>query len=377
MEDSFYFGLLRVSVVQLLKGCGFDKCLPSVVNTLTSLYIHYHLLIIQNVITNRELKQTSEYSIDDVTRALLDAGLIKYDFGESILSKRPLLNIGDSNKYVTKSVDAFRQWLDYSDTFEVSKRLTLIPDEMLKNLMDKRRIDGDDGDEKRRKKRKERQAAGSFVLFKQGESGVGDGDVDGDDELELEPEDQMPWLNYMMEKDIKLGQDYKYIDTVLFPQFEQYLSNSKYHPLTARNLDKYYAHVNKINEDDYIAADIEDEDDENVQPAANTPAATAATTSGGPIIPTKVGAATASGGRIELSEELIKNLPYNIRYNKILADDDIHKYLSDKGKAPEESEEGFDEEHYEEDNNVMVLDQVDVTQLNDEGIGGDNNLLFM
>lgn len=389
MEDSFYFGLLRVSVAQILKGCGFDKCLPSVVNTLTALYIQYHQLVIQNVVTNHELKQASEYSIDDITRSLLDTGLIKYDFGESILAKRSPVNIGDNNKYVTKSVEAFRQWLDYSDTFEVSKRLTLVPDEMLRNLTDKRRIDGDDGDEKRRKKRRERQATGSFALFRQGENGGDDGEGEGDEELELEPEDRMPWLNYMMEKDIKLGQDYKYIDTVLFPQFEKYLSNPKFHPLTARNLDKYYAHVKKINEDDYIAADIEDEEDENtvatsttapgaVSGAASSALVSAAGVSAANANPVKVGAATASGSRVELSEELIRNLPYNIRYSKILVDDDLLKYVAKLETQPDEADakdHSDAEEPYED--NVVVMDQVDVTHLNDEGIGGDNNLLFM
>ena len=39
MDESFYFALLRISIAQILKANGFDKCKPSTLNVMTDLYL--------------------------------------------------------------------------------------------------------------------------------------------------------------------------------------------------------------------------------------------------------------------------------------------------------------------------------------------------
>lgn len=78
-NKDFYFGLLRVSMVQLLKSQGFDKAKPSTVDKVTDLYIRFLQLLVQEVMKLSEARmgEGDEVILQDISQAMQNLGVLK------------------------------------------------------------------------------------------------------------------------------------------------------------------------------------------------------------------------------------------------------------------------------------------------------------
>lgn len=145
-NEAFFYGLLRVSMLQLLSAQGFDRALPTTVDTFTDLYVKYMELIIKelkDVIQARGDKYGVEsMSLQDLTLTLQNLGVIKpvdildvygernpedhYDIG---MEKFKQWCLDEQNKNIRQvaipSVDLLTA---EGDGFKSSKPLSAIPE---------------------------------------------------------------------------------------------------------------------------------------------------------------------------------------------------------------------------------------------------------
>lgn len=315
MEDEFFFSLLRISVAQILKALGFDKCKPSVLNIVTDLYIK-HLQLVLGKAQKFALARTNcsnTIDVPDVLQAFLAAGTVKpLRFG-SIHSKD---EIDDSN---TRSGEAFYKWLKYSDQYTVSKKLSEVPSSLIHNLMEKRRIDTSAETDQERKKRRLKERQDFYNQLKQGEDvnqieAMGRY-VDELDEDEISADDRLSWLTYLAEKDLKLGHNLKFVNSCIQDSLISIHNNPKFHPTSKdgeQALSLFHNHIVNNTKNDHIILQIHDVDtpqDEEIQTT------------------------------LAPSQQLKEYLPYNVKYNLVLCDDSLDQYITYASAHAEEIEE--------------------------------------
>ena len=108
VNDEFYFSLLRISMLQLLKSIGFDKSKPSTVDIFTDLYIKWFELMLKEINKLSMARQSSEtdddnnIALQDIAQAMINLGQIKpvdilniYDENPSLPSDKGLLLLKD------------------------------------------------------------------------------------------------------------------------------------------------------------------------------------------------------------------------------------------------------------------------------------------
>lgn len=227
MEELFHFSLLRVSIAQILKSCGFDKCKPSTLNIVTDLYIHYFTKLVREAITCSQLRtKLNQVSLEDVSQLLILIGGIK---PKNFLGNDPVPQTRENYDYNTKLVELFLNWLRSSDQYRILKQLDEVPIPLLSNLIEKRKLDLSDIDadvDRKKQKYKERQEFYNQLKLN---------NDDVIDDEEVTENDRMPWVNYLVEKDLKLGHDLKFLNTPLFSEYTKYQSNTKFHPSQKHN----------------------------------------------------------------------------------------------------------------------------------------------
>jgi transcription initiation factor TFIID subunit 3 len=217
-------------------------------------------------------------------------------------------------------------WVKYSNSFAVSRKLNELPTSLITNLIEKRKLDLNDGEtdqEKKKRKYKERQEFYNQLKLNDGND-YQDHNQDEDDDDMVTDNDKLKWLNYLIEKDLKLGHNLKFLNTSLQCEYEKFNTNPKFHP-QAKNNDKPDQQYNK---NDHIVLNIEVENDEEYEV-------------------------------IRPSQKLVDSLPYNVKYDEYLLQDI-------------EPSDTSDEPH-----NDDIIPQETGFEVNDEGIGGDNNLMFL
>lgn len=350
MDESFHFTLLRISIAQILKASGFDKCKPSILNILTDIYIQYFKLLLSRTLKfSNQRVNSNDIGIQDVTQAMLDIGFIKPSSFENYLDAYDIPKHHnhrdiDSNvhkEYNTKSIDSFINWLKYSDSFATSQRLSEVPKEYIKNLIDKRKIDDSAETDQDKKKRKLREKQEFYNHFK---TTLSSDLPNEENEEEISKQDQLSWLDYLAEKDLKLGHDLKFLGTSLEPQLISLQNNERLHPIPKSKRQQILQHINNVNKHDHILLNLEQEDEEN----AITPPA-----------------------------ELLKVLPYNLKYDKHLLEDDLDLYLDyfQKHNHQSDDSESHDRDH-DPDHELEHDTSHNSLLVNDDGIGGDNKLML-
>jgi transcription initiation factor TFIID subunit 3 len=369
MDESFHFALLRVSIAQIIKANGFDKCKPSTLNIVTDIYLQYLKKLIQQALRCSQLRNRSNtVEIQDLTAALILTSAIKpenylklEDSGENARHTNSSLTKVKKSAYNTQSMDSFVGWIKDSESFRLSRKLNELPSSLIKNLMEKRKLDLDDGEtdqEKKKRKYKERQDYyNQLKLTDHGTSSHID-DMYDDMNDRITSKDNLSWINYLIEKDLKLGHDLKFFNSSLYEEFLKFQTNLKFHPVMTRRGDsnktpqelaqekfqQFQNHLNSINNHDYVLINIEDKpQDENGE--------------------------DIEGNDVRPSQELENLLPYNIRYDSYLLDDDLDQYVEYRNKHNQHNIVEDDE------NAVNTIDQD--TNFDDDGIGGDNNLIFL
>lgn len=303
MNDSFFFALLRISIAHILKATGFDKCRPSILNVVVDLYIHYLREVVSKAQRYAVARThcTNVMEAQDVLQAILETQLIKPLTGESVLDPHDLPE-APSVEYNTQSLESFLRWLRYSDQYRLSRRLSAVPNSMIRTLMEKRKIDTSDETDQEKKKRRLKERQEYYNHLKQNTdgsanpaTGIQPEDLDED---EVTANDKLLWLAYMAEKDTKLGHNLQYANTALQDTVLPVHRNHKFHPPTKDRPDNYAAFLHQINsstKNDHLvlsANDYDIPDDLHTVP----------------------------------SDHLKPFLPYNVSYPPALLSDDLDQY---------------------------------------------------
>lgn len=318
MEESLYFSLLRISVAQMLKASGFDKCKPLVLNTVTDLYIR-HLELILNSAKKFAIARsncTNEILAQDLLQAFMDVQFLKPLSFESCLDPRDS-STAPTAEYNTKSVESFKRWLQYSDSYRTSKKLSEVPISMIHNLIDKRKVDTSSETDQERKKRRLRERQEYYNQLKQGDENFQRDMgrlVDDFEEDEITSDDKLSWLTYMAEKDLKLGHNFKFVNTTIQDSLIPLQKNKKFHPPSKNGEDSYRSfqnHLRNSNKYDHVVIQIQELAD--ADGSEKTPI----------VLP---------------SSQLKNALPYNVKYPDSLMNDDLELYVNYAQTHPEEIE---------------------------------------
>ncbi|KAI3403779.1 hypothetical protein KGF56_003414 [Candida oxycetoniae] len=255
MEDSFNFSLLRISIAQILKAHGVDKCKPSLLNIVTDIYIEFFTRLVQESIKCSHLRISSnEPELQDVMQSMINIGFIKARFPLRIHDEY----FKEDEEYNTKSVNSFRDWVFKSFGFSVASKLNQVPQGLVNGLVEKRKLDLDDAAEteaeKRRRKHKERQEFYNQLKLNDDQQKQAEEDLrkrEEEEEKEKERDNvrseviesqseqdkqqlkNMKWLNYLLEKDLKLGHDLKFFNANEFiaGEFLKFQNNKEVHPM--------------------------------------------------------------------------------------------------------------------------------------------------
>lgn len=137
----FYFGLLRVSMIQLLKAQGFDRAKPTTVDVITDLYIRYLGLLTSEItkIAHSRFDFNDTVSLQDITLAFQNLGVTKpvdvldvYDENPDLSSDRGMRNfkewcLNDASPKESRTVALPSADLLKSKP-KTSKPLSLIPE---------------------------------------------------------------------------------------------------------------------------------------------------------------------------------------------------------------------------------------------------------
>lgn len=307
MDESFFYAVLRISVAQILKASGFDKCKPLTLNTMTDIYIKHFELVLNSAKKFGQARTscTNVLEAPDLVQALLDVQLIKPLTGDGLLDPKDVSKEPET-EYNVKSLESFVKWLQYSDNFNLAKRLSDVPNSQLRNLMEKRKIDTSAETDQEKKKRRLRERQEYYNQLKLGENPANaqfDGMADDLEEAEVTEHDKLSWLAYLAERDVKLGHNLQYANTVLQDTVLPIHKNSKFHPSKdgedAYTKFLYHAHNNVRN--DHVILNIQDADENEADDGETT--------------------------RIQPSEKLKDALPYNVKYLDSLLNDDLQQYI--------------------------------------------------
>lgn len=362
MDQSFHFALLRISIIQILKATGFDKCKPSIVNIITDLYIQYlKLLLLKSLKYSKhrgdaagvgEEDATDLISVQDIAQAMLDLGFIKPSSGESLVDAYDVPTFPNVKDYNVKSAESFKNWILYSDSFTTLKKITKLPKLLSQNLIEKRKIDNGEEEveeDKEKKSRRLKEKQDFYNHFTQNLSSKSDPSLSANtntgssataaaaaaaNATGVDGVEGLNWLNYISEKDLKLGYDMKFLNTSLDTEFRQLLSNDNLHPIENKE-QKLQTHLNNLYKFDHILIEIEEDEEET---SASVP--------------------TSNSG-VTVSLELAKTLPYNLKYDSILLEEPLDEYYEytqskihekkEKDESKREEEQGGDKDNDEDD----------------------------
>lgn len=271
--DTFFFSLLRISIAQVLKAAGFDKCRPLTLDTVTDLYIH-HLQLVAASAQKFAVSRTghaNQIESPDVLQALFDVRMLGPLLLELLLGTRECEPGVETS---TRLVELFVKWVQLSDHFALSRKLSEVPKALIRNLIEKRQIDTAEADQDKKKRRlRERQEFYNLL------------GRDADDEEVLE---ELSWLAYVAEKDLKLGHAYKFRHTALENSLSDYQKNAKLQPeqpvagdhvvllvqeaplaATAERLESYLpykvAYLDVVLNDDYGQTEEDQREQESIQ----------------------------------------------------------------------------------------------------------------
>ncbi|KAI5951089.1 hypothetical protein KGF54_004163 [Candida jiufengensis] len=302
MEDSFNFNLLRISIAQILKSQGFDKCKPSILNIVTDLYINFfNKLVTESIKCSQYRTQTNEPEVQDVMQSMINLGLIKATNHLQLHD-----DMFEESKYNTKSVNSFKLWVLKSYGFNLLVKLNKFPINLVENLIEKRKIVDDDIEtelEKKRKKHKERQEF--YNQLKLNDNEIQQQQTREDIELEIQQQQQnlnlqksiakMKWINYLLEKNLKLGHNLKFLasNEFIVEEFLKLQSDDNFHPSNQQqNINEI---ITKMDQNQYQILKLEEIE----------------TTSS--IEKEKL---EEHSKLLQKQDELKQYLPYNINYNE-------------------------------------------------------------
>lgn len=352
MEDSFYFSLLRVSIAQILKTQGFDKCKPSTLNTITSLYIIYlSKLATESIDCSLIRTRTNSPEVQDVMQAMINLGLVKATQGHRIHDE-----FFDELEYNTKSINLFKSWvLSYygEQIRDIAERKQRRNEQDVIDENARAQVDEKDDQQQQQQQHPHHHPEDFYHQFilsngqtssKKDESSKSGEEVDNVSSLMHDNNNnKLKWLNHLLEKDLKLGHKLKFLYATEFiaNEFEQsLLKGQRKLKGTTNNTEQ------GVNESD-LDLDLQlkiksirnsDWNDYIVKPVSATKAKDKRDdyTAGGTTDIDDIGAVDEL---VKKEAVLEKYLPYNIKYSAPLLSDDIDIQDDDKQDVDAEMED--------------------------------------
>ncbi|ONH70022.1 Transcription initiation factor TFIID subunit 3 [Cyberlindnera fabianii] len=76
-QAEFFNQSLRITVMQILRGIGFDRTTPDIIDILTDIYVRHLLLLTSETQSLAQLGGRDEVLIEDITQALVNVGMLK------------------------------------------------------------------------------------------------------------------------------------------------------------------------------------------------------------------------------------------------------------------------------------------------------------
>lgn len=101
MSSDFFFSILRVTTAQIFRSAGVDRCSPSLLDTITDLFIRHLDLLSRTASRNASLAGRIEVTLQDVSLAMENVGLVK---------PFSLLEEDDFDSLTVDGFDLFIQW---------------------------------------------------------------------------------------------------------------------------------------------------------------------------------------------------------------------------------------------------------------------------
>ncbi|CCD24275.1 Taf3p NDAI_0C06160 [Naumovozyma dairenensis CBS 421] len=133
-NKDFYFGLLRVSMIQLLKSQGFDKSKPTTIDTITDLYLKFLTLLISEITRIAQARAGNHNELLDQSVVLQDITLAMTNLG--IINPTNKLDVYDENPEVINDLGLikFKDWYENSLKVQNARIVALpVPELLLLN----------------------------------------------------------------------------------------------------------------------------------------------------------------------------------------------------------------------------------------------------
>lgn len=199
---TFNFEVLRVTVAQILRGIGFDRCAPSLIDILTDLYIRHLQLLAEEADSLAHAAGEPEIRIQDITQALQNVGMLK---------PTNVLDVYDEYDGTNKGCDNFLLWV-VGSVPENARTVARPTAEMLDS-----------------NKLKPSPVIPEYInTLKNNHVTAGEGELDGATaapvpssvgpehaRAESEQPIEEDWLKFVMRKQTKLGHEDRFKNTVL------------------------------------------------------------------------------------------------------------------------------------------------------------------
>ncbi|KAL6941848.1 hypothetical protein ACO0QE_003007 [Hanseniaspora vineae] len=128
-QENFHFNLLRISMIQLLSGVGFEKTNKQTLNTVTDLYIKFFSLLVKEIekmvsIRDQQLSDDHDYvnngnqlTLQDLSQALINLKIVRpYD----------TLDVYGENPYIADDagMKKFKQWCGESTVLQEGRMIS-------------------------------------------------------------------------------------------------------------------------------------------------------------------------------------------------------------------------------------------------------------
>ncbi|KAH3680507.1 hypothetical protein WICMUC_000295 [Wickerhamomyces mucosus] len=106
-NSDFNFALLRITIIQILRSIGVDRCSPHILDIFTDLYIRHLQLLSQELISLLSVTGRKEIEIQDITQSLINLKLLNPVKILDIFETYPQENINIKNS----KAEMFLYWV--------------------------------------------------------------------------------------------------------------------------------------------------------------------------------------------------------------------------------------------------------------------------
>lgn len=231
-------------MIQILKSIGYSKCNQKILNTLTQIYILYFKKLATQANKYSQIRGIS----NDVTekdvllsfvtnRFIIPNKYLSYDYDSNDWDSDLKICTNPLSLYNVRSLKSFFNWIKYNESLNVVRKFNHLPENLVLNLVNKRKLDFEnEGEQDKKKKYKEKQdyynlhSLNKSILNKN-DYNKKNFDCDQNDNIEVKNliNSNFIWINYLIEKSLKFDSDLKFLETILCGEYMKFLDHYMLH----------------------------------------------------------------------------------------------------------------------------------------------------